>query len=101
MMTLSPRAVWLKLMTPGTLSVAPSDRSPLEMMLFGGLGPITGTLNGAASAPGSRNVFASPDRGLGPVIASGWLNDAFWADAPNCRALDASYHPNAYRPESS
>jgi hypothetical protein len=35
------------------------------------------------------------------VIASGWLNDAFWADAPNFRALDASYHPNAYRPESS
>ena len=26
---------------PGTLSVAPSDRSPFEMMLFGGFGPMT------------------------------------------------------------
>jgi hypothetical protein len=25
------------------------------------------------------------------------LNDAFSADVPNCRALDAFYHPNAYR----
>src|SRR4029450_6664373 len=34
----SPPALWLKLMTPGTLSVTPSPLGPL--MLFGGFGPM-------------------------------------------------------------